>query len=82
MERGEGRGQSFLQIFLSKNMFVIFHLNPALTPELLASNFVYSFSSLSDTNLTYTYIGKTKLHLVVRSLEHLEFKEVRAQIGN
>ena len=43
------------------------------TPKLLASNVVYKFSGLCDTNLTY--IGKTKRHLVVRSLEHLEFEK-------
>ena len=43
------------------------------TPKLLTSNVVYKFSCLCDTNLTY--IGKTKRHLVVRSLEHLEFEK-------
>ena len=43
------------------------------TPKLLASNVVYKFSCLCATNLTY--IGKTKRHLIVRSLEHLEFEK-------
>ena len=42
------------------------------TPKLLMANVVYKFTCLCDTNLTY--IGKTKRHLAVRSLEHLEFK--------
>ena len=39
------------------------------TPKPLTSNVVYKFTCLCDTNLTY--IGKTKRHLVTRSLEHL-----------
>ena len=42
------------------------------TPKLLMANVVYKFTCLCDTNSTY--IGKTKRHLAVRSLEHLEFK--------
>ena len=43
------------------------------TPKILASNVVYKFSCLCATNLTY--IGKTKRHLTVRGLEHLEFEK-------
>ena len=42
------------------------------TPKILKSNVVYKFTCLCDANLTY--IGKTKRHLVVRSLEHLKFE--------
>ena len=41
------------------------------TPKQLIANVVYKFTCLCDTNLSY--IGKTKRHLAVRSLEHLEF---------
>ena len=34
---------------------------------------LYKFSCLCDTNLTF--LGKTNRHLVVRSLEHLEFEK-------
>ena len=42
------------------------------SPGLLSSNVVYKFSCLCDTNLTY--IGKTKRHLMVRYLEHLDIE--------
>ena len=47
------------------------------TPKQLIANVVYKFTCLCDTNLTY--IGKTKRHLAVRSLEHLEFKKVKPE---
>ena len=52
------------------------------TPKLITSNVVYKFTCLCDTNLTY--IGKTKRHLVVRHLEHLEFEksEPKSEIKN
>ena len=40
------------------------------TPKILLSNVVYKFTGLCDTNVTY--IGKTKRHLIIRCLEHLE----------
>ena len=43
------------------------------TPRLINSNVVYKFTCLCDTSLTY--IGKTKRHLSVRGLEHLEFEK-------
>ena len=50
------------------------------TPKHVIANVVYKFSCLCDTNLTY--IGKTKRHLAVRSLEHLEFekKEPKSEV--
>lgn len=42
------------------------------SPSLLSSNVVYKFSCLCDTNVTY--IGKTKRHLMVRCLEHLDIE--------
>ena len=47
------------------------------TPKILTSNVVYKFTCLCDTNLTY--IGKTKRHLKVRSLEHLEFEDPKPE---
>ena len=47
------------------------------TPKLLTSNVVYKFSGLCDTNLSY--IGKTKRHLMVRCLEHLEFEKSKPE---
>ena len=41
------------------------------TPRQITSNVVYKFTCLCDTSLTY--IGKTKRHFGVRSLEHLDF---------
>ena len=43
------------------------------TPKLLTSNVVYKFTCLCDASLTY--IGKTKRHLRVRCLEHLEYEK-------
>ena len=43
------------------------------TPKILKLDVVYKFTCLCDTNITY--IGKTKRHLVVRSLEHLQFED-------
>lgn len=48
-----------------------FSLKPQ-TPKQLLSNVVYKYTCLCDANLTY--IGKTKRHLIVRSLEHLQFE--------
>ena len=42
-------------------------------PKILKSDVVYKFTCLCDTNISY--IGKTKRHLVVRSLEHLKFED-------
>ena len=42
------------------------------SPSLLSSNVVYKFSGLCDSNVTY--IGKTKRHLMVRCLEHLDIE--------
>ena len=41
------------------------------------SNVVYKYTCLCDTNLTY--IGKTKRHLAVRSLEHLLYESVKPE---
>ena len=43
------------------------------TPKILTSNVVYRFTCLCDASLTY--IGKTKRHLIVRTLEHLEYEK-------
>ena len=43
------------------------------SPSRLASNVVYKFSCLCDANLTY--IGKTKRHLCVRCLEHVDIED-------
>lgn len=47
------------------------------TPKLITSNVVYKFTCLCDANLTY--IGKTKRHLMVRGLEHLEFEKAKPE---
>ena len=47
------------------------------TPKLICSNVVYKFTSLCDANITY--IGKTKRHLSVRGLEHLEFSQPKPE---
>ena len=44
------------------------------TPKQITSNVVYKFTCLCDASLTY--IGKTKRHFGVRSLEHLDFMKV------
>ena len=59
--------------FKVQNYFVL----KSRTPRLLASNVVYKFSCLCDTNITY--IGKTKRHLMVRCLEHLEFEKKKPE---
>ena len=41
------------------------------------SNVVYKYTCLCDTNLTY--IGKTKRHLAVRSLEHLLYESEKPE---
>ena len=50
-----------------------FSLKPQ-TPKQLLSNVVYKYTCLCDANLTY--IGKTKRHLIVRSLEHLGYENI------
>ena len=49
----------------------------SLAPKLITSNVVYKFMCLCDANLTY--IGKTKRHLMVRCLEHLEYEKPKPE---
>ena len=61
--------EDILPVFNSWKVSNYFSLN-ARTPKILLSNVVYKFAGLCDTGVTY--IGKTKRHLLIRCLEHLQ----------
>ena len=69
-------GINITPVFTSVKVSDFFSLK-SQTPKLLTSNVVYRFTCLCDTNLTY--IGKSKRHLVVRGMEHLDYNKEKPE---